>query len=522
MSTRPNAATRGEKVPWPRNGLVWAVKGARAKVAFDTHAVAQGANARPGVSREEAQGLGSLLLPDRLGAWSWSLGYAAILTSLSVLRYHLWISTGFDLGLYEQGLWLILHEGLRAPTTYTGQPILARGAALLLLPLAPLYAVGGAGLLLALQSLALGMGYVLLRRLGRSLGVPDGTAHLVAVVYLFYPVVLGANLFDFHPVVFAVPALLAGFLAAVDRRPVPAILCWIVALMARDTVSLPVLCLGLVFMATGRWRVGLAAVVLSLAAAILDATVVLPWLTHASEPGAVQSLVRGLGIPQGARPGAWIRDLRAWEYLAWLIGPLMIIAMAARRTVLALWSLPALAAIAVNLMQDTAASTSPFNQFSLMVVPFAFTALVAGLSMVTVARRRRYMELTMAAAFLVVFAWHEVHTDWHAIPARADMLVTAARTIPPQAPVIAQNFTLPRLSNRPRAWLPEVALRDGAPAGTYILLDTGMNTGTTSPRALAAWMRLLSSHGWAKPILKSGRIGVWRLLRSLPALGGRT
>jgi hypothetical protein len=469
-----------------------------------------------------AQGLGSLLLPERLGIWSWALGYAAILCSLSVLRYHLWISTGFDLGLYEQGLWLILHRGLRTATTYTGQPILARGASWLLIPLAPVYAVGGAGFLLALQSLALGLGYVPLRRIGSALGVADRTAHLVGVAYLLYPVVLGANLFDFHPVVLAVPALLAGLAASLQARPGRALAWWGLALLARDTVSLPLLMLGVVQGLRGERRTAVEAIVLALLAAFVDGGLLLPWLLHAPRPLPLSGLRLGLGVPAGLRVETWLRTLRAWEYLVWLAGPLAGFAMLARRQVLHLWWLPALAVVAVNLGENTAATTSPFNQLSLLVVPFAFAALLGALRLrILAGRGQRALALGPVLLFLAVFAWHQVRTDWKAIPASADKLVAAAATVPASAPVVAQNFALPRLSDRRAVWLPQLALRRGVPRGTYVLLDTGMHTGTTPVPTLDDWMHALGLPGAARVTFTAGTIRVWRVLRRLAPAGRR-
>jgi hypothetical protein len=491
-------------------------------VASGTEAMEAWTRARDGQDDLEAVGLGSLLLPERLGVWSWALGYAAILCSLSVLRYHLWISTGFDLGLYEQGLWLILHHGLRAPTTYTGQPILARGAAWLLLPLAPLYAVGGAGLLLALQSLALGLGYVALRRIGHTLGVIGPSAHLVGIAYLLYPVVLGANLFDFHPVVLAVPALLAGLAATVEGRQRSALIWWAVALLARDTVSLPLLVLGVALGLTGHRRVGAAASAFALVAAFLDGGVLLPRLTHGPYPGLEEALRRGLGLPAGLHPWVWLKTLRAWEYLVWLGGPLLGLAVSARRRLLHPWWLPALAVVAVNLAENTAAATSPFNQFSVLAVPAACAALLAALAGHALeSRRQRLVALGPVLLFLAVFTWHEVRTDWRAIPASADSLVAAAATVPANAPVVAQNFALPRLSDRPRAWLPQPALRAGVPRGTYVLLDTGMHTGTTPVHTIKVWLHVLARPGVAQTTFAAGNIRVWRLLRRLPSRGVR-
>jgi len=70
-----------------------------------------------------------------------------------------------------------------------------------------------------LQSLALGLGYLLLRTIAAELGVPERQAHRLGLLYFVYPPVIGANLFDFHPDVLAVPLLLWALLLYLRRRP---------------------------------------------------------------------------------------------------------------------------------------------------------------------------------------------------------------------------------------------------------------------------------------------------------------
>lgn len=453
--------------------------------------------------REPEPAAGSLLAPERLGIWAWVLGYTAILTTLSVLRYDLWLATGFDLGLYEQGLWLIWHEGLRAVSSFTGHPLLVFQAAYLLIPLALLYHLGGTGALLALQAFSLGLGYVLIRRIGQTLGIGDRTCHLVGMIYLLYPVVLGSNLFDFHPVTLAVPLLLGAIHAALRQRPLASAIYVALALLTADVLVVPVLLLGLALVLQGRMRPGLAAVGVGLGVGLLDGLVVLPHL--GGPPASLSALLGVAGIATQSPWLAWVHDLRAWEYLVWLAGPALGLLLAGWRGLWNAWWLPALAVVAINLGSGSIAATSPFNQLSLPAVPFVVLGLLAALRLRRAAPPR-WLVFAPALAFLAVFGWHQLRTNWHALPHNITQLATEAAAVPPLAPVVAQNFALPQLANRAVALLPGALTRHPLPAGSYVLLQPGTSTGTTPPALVRMLEQALSRKGVAVTLYAKGGV----------------
>lgn len=436
------------------------------------------------------EAMGPLLSPERLGSWTWALGYTALLSTLAMLRYRLLLATGFDLGLYEQGLWLLLHRGLAAATSYTGAPILARDASWLLLPLAPLYAVGGTGLLLVLQSAALGSGYLLLRRIARACGAPPGRAHLVAALYLLYPALLGANLFDFHPEALLVPELLGALAAALEGRRGAFVLLCILALATSDQAALPLLVLGPVLLLSGRPFEGAVSALVAAGGAFLDGHVLLP--AAAGVALSARALL-GAGLWHAARSGALLQALhvrRVWEYGAVLLGPLVLPVVAGRPRRLGLWALPGLAVVAANVAAGTAAATSPFDPTTLAAVPFLFMACAASQSGVAApgtsgqaapgeppaAGPPRPHVLSVLATVAALCAalgavGHEALLAKAALPRNATSVRAALALVPPGAPVLAQNFVLPQVSNRARA-IPTDRTAGTLRAGTLVLLDT--------------------------------------------------
>jgi hypothetical protein len=468
----------------------------------------------------EEPSVGSLLVPDRLAVWAWVLGYTALLTTLSVLRHQVWLATGFDLGMYEQGLWLIWHQGLLAASSFTGHPLLGLQASYLLIPLSLVYHLGGVGALLGIQAFSLGLGYLLLRNIAQGMGVPDRTAHIVGVAYLLFPVVLGSNLFDFHPVTLAVPMLLAAINAALRGRPLPVGVWLALALLTQDTLVVPVLLLGLVLLIQGRSASGGLAVLLAAVVAVVDGLVVLP---HLGGPPAADwhaAIRAAAGIPTGAW-GQWVHSLRAWEYLVWIFGPVAGLLLLGWRRMLNLWWVPALAVVAVNLGQGTAAATSPFNQWSLPAVAFMFAGLLAGLNG-RQSMGRRWVWAAPMVMFLAVFGWHQLRTNWHALPHNITALDTVVAKIPAGVPVVAQNFALAQVANRDIALLPAEALNKGLQARTYVLLEPAVTTGTTPAQTLAALQARVKSLGKPVTVYDNGGTTLVRTQAKVPAEGGAT
>ncbi len=468
---------------------------------------------------------GSLLVPERLGAWTWVLGYTAILSTLSILRYHLFLATGFDLGIYEQGLWLILHQGLAAVTSYTGRPALAQDASWLLVPLAPLFALGGVGLLLVAQSFALGLGYLLIRRIARTLGVPEHRGHLLAASYLLFPTVLAGNLFDFHPEAILVPILLGVVAAHLEHKRLGLVLLLLSALATSDAAPLPLVALALAFLLRRDLFAAAVTALVAIGGLWIDVRLLLPWAAHAalSAPAllgstAFTALARG-------HLAATLRHLRAWEYLAWMLGPPVVLGLSGRSPRLSLWCLPAAAVLTANLATATPATLSPFEPPSLAAVPFLFVACAAAhiassAQASTQGSTRtagvgpnplRLLAPMGVACATLVYCFHEATLSDRALPRNATELTAALAVLPPAAPIVAPTFVLPHVSDRPSAQL-LTAVRDPVPAGTFVLLDTEAPAKALTPALLASAV----AHHAAAILYATDGVTMYRLLAPLP------
>lgn len=440
------------------------------------------------------EGVGSLLVPERLQIWAWVLAYTAIMSTVSVFRYHLWLANGWDLGLYQQGLWLIWHKGLLAPSSYTGLPILARGGSLVLILFAPLYAAGGVGLLLVSQAFCLGLGYLFVRRIAEFQGVSPSTAHLLGLIYLTFPTVIGLNLADFHPDVLALPVLFGIIWTGLRDRWIWAAILGVVAALVRDTVTLPTLVLGAVLIFERHNWSGLAVALAGVLAYVLDTQFLLPALAHSGPihliPGLAAASVPSLLVHIASQ-------LRTYEYLGVLLLPIAALVALGWRRALNSWWIPAVLVLGFNLLVGTGAATDPFNQFSVAAVPFLLMGAVVAASSLPgrLPRIRRQAVMVIPVILLAVVLYHEKHVAFPAPAPNLAQVKLAAAMIPADAPVVTQNFIAPHLANRSLEVLPSSTYHPVMPAGTYVLFDTAYSTGTTPKGLLAGLEQAVTKHG---------------------------
>ncbi len=140
----------------------------------------------------------------------WDAAWVALaLFVCSSLRHGLFKSTAMDLGFFDQALYLI-SRGQPPIISFWGHHVLGGHGDYSLYLLAGFYRLWpDVHWLLAIQALALALGGVMVAALARQQGMTLATGRGLALAFWCYPLVFNVNLFDFHPEVMAVPALLA-------------------------------------------------------------------------------------------------------------------------------------------------------------------------------------------------------------------------------------------------------------------------------------------------------------------------
>ena len=160
---------------------------------------------------------------------------------LSLSRHYLFQSNAYDLGLFDQWIWL-LSQGFSAYSSMCGLHIFAdHGAWILVFPALLYKILPRIDILLISQAIALNFTSIPLWMLSKYSGLSDRKAFLICILWFLQPVVFNVNLFDFHPEVLVMPLIAFSYLFLRKNQ----IIYWCISLVfilgARDGLILLIL-----------------------------------------------------------------------------------------------------------------------------------------------------------------------------------------------------------------------------------------------------------------------------------------
>jgi uncharacterized membrane protein len=316
----------------------------------------------------------------------WMIGISAlILFACSSIRHALFNSNAFDLGIFDNGIYLI-SQGKEPYVTFRGLHILGDHGAFIFYPLALLYKIyPDVHWLFAVQAIALALAALPTWQLARQAGLKEAQATIIAVVYLLYPLIFNINLFDFHPEVIAVPAILWAVLAARVENLGGFILAIIVTLSCKAVLSLTVAAMGfwLLIFEKKRWY-GVIALAAGLAWFLIATQLIIP-IFSGGEAAAVSrysflgnsvfEIITNLIL----KPGIILSKLFTWanlQYILFVILPILWGISLPSLTQL----IPTIPALALNLITDYEGQKDLVNQYSLPILPFLILAVIATLA----------------------------------------------------------------------------------------------------------------------------------------------
>jgi len=165
--------------------------------------------------------------------------YTVVMSIATILKHHFFFTTAWDLGIFNQAFWSTVHGRFFYYTVepWLGECFFSAHFSPILVLLVPFYAVyPSPETLLVLQSFIIALGAVPVYYLARDeLGENFGL--LFAVLYLTYPALIGANLFDFHVEAFAPVTILFTIYFLKKRNPKLFALSLILALMSLEYVG---------------------------------------------------------------------------------------------------------------------------------------------------------------------------------------------------------------------------------------------------------------------------------------------
>jgi uncharacterized membrane protein len=384
---------------------------------------------------------------------TWIIGSSALLLfACSNLRHALYQSTAFDLGYFDQAIYLI-SQGQTPIVSFWGYHVMGGHADWVIYGLALLYKIyPDVHWLFAVQAVALALGALPTFYLARQAGLRESQAIAMAVVYLFYPIIFHLNLFDFHPEVMALPAMLGAILAARLDRTGWFCLAIIFILGCRDALSLTVAAMGLWLLVFEKKRwCGAIALFAGVAWFSIATQVIIPTF----RPTGVEAVKRysqlGNSVLEIATnlllgPELLLKSLftRAnLKYLCLLLSPL-IWGLSPRHLTPLVGAIPTLA---INLLTDYPFQKSLAYQYSLPVLPFllvaAISTLAAGQGWL---QNRRGIILWSLVAFIaslkverIEFRYFQALDTWQATRKALSLIKTKGNVL--TTPLIAPHLT---------------------------------------------------------------------------------
>lgn len=389
------------------------------------------------------------------------IGYTAFFTRFTLQEHAGFGTTSFDLGIFDQGMWLL--SRLKTPfVTLLGLHLFGDHASFILLFLVPLYWLWpSAAVPLVAQTLALGLAALPVFLLGRRLLGNEWAALLLAAAYLLNPAVAFINLEDFHPDAFEVPLILFAVYFAVARRWKAFAVALVLLLLVKEDTALVATPLGLWVALRHHPRIGLAVAAGSTAWLALAIWVIGPAFSEA-QAGALDAWRIPFGGPGGLlqktvtepwEVGGYALTAEKQKYLWQLFLPLGLLPL------LSPFTLVVLPALSFNLL-----STFPYQywleyHYTSPVVPL----LTAGAVFAIARFPRVSVRVTLAACVLglALFAAYEWGpSPWSKTPfprvSSASPEARAARSalalIPPDAVVSGRFNYTPHLAHREKVY----------------------------------------------------------------------
>lgn len=403
---------------------------------------------------------------------------AILLFGCSSLRHILIQSTGFDLGIYDQVVYLI-SRGKPPISSFLEMHHLGNHAAWGVYPLGLLYKIyPSVYWLLAVQAVSLALGALPIWYLSHLAGLQPKQAILIVVIYLLNPIIFNVNLFDFHPEVMALPAFLGAILAARKNRHGWFSLGILFVLGCKDVLSLTVAATGvwLLLFEKRRWC-GVIALCAGITSFIIVTQGIIPFYSgdEAAAVGrygylgnSVFEIAQNLLLkPTKILP--IILSFANFKYFCLLLLP-VIWGLSLKHLTPMIGAIPTLA---LNILADYQPQKDIVAQYSLPIIPFLILTIISTFAANTEWwQYKRKIFLWSLICFLILARWSYFFTKY--LPTLDTWQATreAIAKIETKGGVLTTNHIASHLTHRSFIKL----AHDYSPSDTskfeYVLLNT--------------------------------------------------
>lgn len=383
------------------------------------------------------------------------LGYIAVFGTLTYQQQSNYGTYGFDMGIYDQGIWLVSH--FKNPfVTIRGLDYFGHHVNIITLLFVPAYWLGaGPHFLYAVETVWLAAGAIPIWLLGRdrleSSWMPLG----LCAAYLLYPPVEWINQWQFHPDALIITPLMFAYWLATRQRWGWFWVAVALALSCKEDAGLAVFALGICLWLRHRQRAqGLITAIAGAAWFLICTKLIIPLANGGGAPfyvtnfpdlgSSIFSIIGNFVF----HPSRWIKVVIArsrWTYYAQVFWPVALLAL--------LEPLVLLIAVPQLLVNTLSSNSDSYN------IHFFLTAIVvAGVFLATVeacgkrgrtaAGRRFMVGLTVATALASNVAWSpspisvDFHTGYWVAPGPQDQAINEAISIVPKNASVSATFNI--------------------------------------------------------------------------------
>ena len=315
------------------------------------------------------------------------------LTLASSLRHFWFHSSSWDLGIFEQAIYLI-SKGIEPISSLLGFHILSDHGALVLYPLAFFYKIiPSTYFLFFLQSFALSLSIFPLYKLSKKTNISKKNLNASYFAFLLYPIIFNVNIFDFHPEVLAFPLVLEIFVNfKLNQTNISFKLLKNIffILSCKITNSFLVFGLGIWLILKGFSKTGYLLISLSILWFNTIAFFLIPY--YGNDDSSIFRQASKFGLNEEVVFNIFTFTKIIWqlinqiftfanlEYLLLIILPCLYVVLHKKRIKLLGNFLPFLPLISLNLISDSYPMKNLVHQYSLFVVPFIAISIQESLS----------------------------------------------------------------------------------------------------------------------------------------------
>ena len=303
----------------------------------------------------------------------------------SFFRHILFNSNAFDLGIFDNGIYLI--SQFKEPyVAFRNLHILGDHGAWILYAIALFYLIyPSIYWLFIVQSLAFSLALIPIYYLSKQEKLSHQQAKTICLVYLFYPVVFNVNLFDFHPEVIAIPLIFAALLATKLNKFNWFAICIILILGCKAVLALNIIALGVwLIISQRRQKFGWFAMIAGVVWFLVATQLIIPHFSGEEAAAVGRYSFLGDSVVEIAtnlifKPQiilSYLFTLTNLEYLLLLISP-VIWGLSWQSSVNLI---PAIPTLFLNLLTDYQPQKDLIHQYSLPIIPFLILTVMVSLA----------------------------------------------------------------------------------------------------------------------------------------------